>query len=131
MRALAPCLILALSLTACTTPREACERDALHELTVLDGLIAETRQNLARGYGLAREPYTVPHLEACHGVPVYDAQLGTTVCQSSEIAYRDRPVALDMRAERRKLRSLRAKRKSVAREAAIRLAACRAQYPEG
>ncbi|TCP62746.1 hypothetical protein EV663_1016 [Rhodovulum bhavnagarense] len=124
-------LILSLSLAACASPREICERDALREIRVLDALIVETRQTLERGYALRREPYSRPRLELCQGATIGEDQLGVNFCNTTQIAYRDRPVAVDLEAEARKLKSLKKKRKTAAREAARRLAACRRQYPEG
>lgn len=129
MRALA--LIVILTLAACATPRQICERDALHDLNVLDALIVETRQTLERGYAVRRDPYTRPRLEMCYRAPFGDNRIGMTFCNSREIAYRDRPVAVDLAAERRKLTSLEDRRKITVRTAARQLALCRAGYPEG
>ncbi|MBK1636772.1 hypothetical protein [Rhodovulum adriaticum] len=124
-------VLLPLALVACTSPRAACERDALHDLRVMDALIAETEQTLARGYALQREPVTRPRLQVCYGAPLDDNRVGMTLCNRSETTYRERPVAVDLGAERRKLTSLQAKRQDLARSAARRLAACRKTYPEG
>lgn len=128
MRALA--LICLVTLAACTTPRQACERNALYDLRMLDLLIRETEQTLARGYALEREPYRRTSLELCYANRFgNDDALGLVWCNRPEVAFRDRPVAVDLAAERRKLADLRQRRKDMARIAARNLADCRARFP--
>lgn len=123
------CLVL---LAACATPRQACERNALYDLRVLDILILETEQTIARGYGYEREAYRTTSLELCYGARRGDGDgFGMVFCNRPDIAYRERPVAVDLKAERAKLAELKAKRREVARNAARALAACRSRYPEG
>ncbi|TCM80963.1 hypothetical protein [Rhodovulum steppense] len=128
MRALA--LICLVALTACTSPRQACERNALYDLGMLDLLIRETEQTIARGYALEREPYRSSSLQLCYGSRFGDRdRIGMAWCSRPEIAFRDRPVAVDLRAERAKLAELRAKRTDTARSAARALEDCRARFP--
>ncbi|SIO53180.1 hypothetical protein SAMN05444722_3179 [Rhodovulum sp. ES.010] len=126
-------LLCLLTLAACATPRQACERNAMYDLMLLDRLVLETEQTLARGYALEREPYRRTSLEMCYGRGFGDdgSGLGFVWCNRPDIGFRERPVAVDLRAERQKLADLRAKRREVARDAARAMAACRARYPEG
>jgi hypothetical protein len=119
-------LLALCTLAACATPREACLRDAAGDLRTLDRLIAETEANLARGFAYASEPYTTTGLEFCLGRGAWrdGVNVGFTYCPVAETRYRDRPVAIDPAAERRKLAELRARRAAEARAAAARVAAC-------
>lgn len=128
MRALA--LIALLALSACATPRQICEAEALRDLRVVETLIAETEATLARGYGLTREPVTVWNMRPCWRRG-RDGRLYSDFCQVREVRTRTRPVAVDMAAERRKLAGLKEKRADLARQAEGALARCRAAYPEG
>ncbi|GAA0286620.1 hypothetical protein [Rhodovulum strictum] len=128
MRALV--LICLMSLAACTSPRQACERNALYDLRMLDLVIRETEQTIARGFALEREPYRTSSLELCYANRFGDRdRIGMVWCNRPDIAFRDRPVAVDLRAERAKLAELRLKRTESARSAARALEACRARYP--
>ncbi|NYS25610.1 hypothetical protein HUK65_11465 [Rhodobacteraceae bacterium 2376] len=111
--------LAALILGACASPRERCLRAATNELQVLDGLIAETEGNIARGYAITREVDTRTVVELC-AWPRED----TLFCTRQEAFTRDRPQAVDMAAERRKLEDLRIRRASEARRAAAAQAVC-------
>ncbi|TCP44392.1 hypothetical protein [Rhodovulum marinum] len=129
MRALA--LLCLVTLTACATPRQACERNALYDLQMIDLLIRETEQTIARGYALEREPYGRTRLELCYANSLGDNEgIGVVWCNRPDIDFRDRPVAVDLRAERQKLAELQTKRRDVAQQAARALAGCRARYPD-
>ncbi|TCO71985.1 hypothetical protein [Rhodovulum euryhalinum] len=129
MRTLA--LICLVTLAACATPRQACERNALYDLRMIDLLIRETEQTIARGYALEREPYRRSSLELCYANRVgHDGGVGFVWCNRPEIGFRERPVAVDLRAERAALAELKSKRKDVARTAARALSACAARYPQ-
>lgn len=133
MRALCPlCLIV---LTGCATPRQACERDALEDLRIVDALIAQTEQTIARGYALKREPYSRPTVTFCYGYGRhgwrYSDGFGMAFCNVPEIAYREVPVATDLTAERAKLADLEGKRGELERRAARDLEACRQRFPAG
>ncbi|MGC9417701.1 MAG: hypothetical protein ACP5EN_01905 [Rhodovulum sp.] len=128
MRALA--LLCLITLSACSTPRQACERNALYDLQMIDLLIRETEQTIARGYALEREPYRRTRLELCYASSLSESDgIGVVWCNRPDIDFRERPIAVDLRAERRKLNELKTKRRDVARVAARNLAACRARYP--
>jgi len=127
MRLLA--LICLVALAGCATPRQACERNALYDLQMIDLLIRETEQTIARGYALEREPYRRTGLELCYANRPGDDGVGLVWCNRPDIGFRERPVAVNLRDERRKLAELRTRRKDVAGVAARNLAACRARFP--
>ncbi|WP_212524869.1 hypothetical protein [Actibacterium sp. MT2.3-13A] len=125
-------LLLVLPLAACATPRQQCESAATQDLRIIDALIVETEQNIARGYRLERETTTRPRLTFCYaGHPYRRERFGMVFCNTTETVVTERPVAIDLKAERAKLASLKAKRPEAAQRAARALAACRDQFPEG
>ncbi|ARE40168.1 hypothetical protein RGUI_2027 [Rhodovulum sp. P5] len=125
-------LLTLLLLAACASPRAACERDATRDVRVLDDLIAETERTLARGYGVEREPYRRMRVNFCYGGQWGDRnRVGLSFCTAPETAWRDRPVAVDLTAERARLRQLKASRHDLGRTALRKLEVCRARYPEG
>lgn len=124
-------LLLLLPLAACATPRQQCERAATEDLRIIDALIVETKQNIARGYRLEQVVTTRPRLTFCYGGRHYHDRFGMVFCETSETLVTERPVAIDLKAERAKLASLKEKRPEIARRAAQALAACRARFPEG
>jgi hypothetical protein len=129
---LAACLLLA----ACATPQQRCINDATRNLRVVGDLIAQAETNLARGYGIRQDTIWVPVWEQCTApVVVQNADGSRTfypgqMCLDDEPRTVNRPVAIDLEAERRKLSQLQAQRKKLEREAGPAVAACRAAYPE-
>ena len=119
MRVLLILPLAALVLTACASPRERCLRAASAELRVLDTLIAETEGNIARGYAIDRRVETRTVLELC-AWPRED----TLFCTRQEPVTRERPQAIDIAVERRKLEDLRTRRAAEVRRAAAAQAAC-------
>lgn len=111
--------LAALIVAACASPRERCLRAATSELRVLDGLIAETEGNIARGYAIDREVTTRTVVELC-AWPRED----TLFCTRQEPITRERPRAIDVAAEQRKLNDLRIRRATEARRAVAAQAAC-------
>jgi hypothetical protein len=110
---LIPFLIL---LVACTHYPDDCNRRALGELRVVERLIAETRENLARGYSYETvESGFRTGFVVCSGG--YDAR----ICTASTPRYTRRPVAIDPESERRKLESLVQRREALA----TAMASCR------
>ncbi|GGE50119.1 hypothetical protein [Actibacterium pelagium] len=119
-------------LAACATPRQNCETAALKDLQTIDALIAETEQNIARGYGIEVETVRSTTFRYCLGRRSGgNTSIGMIFCNEPEFRTIERPVALDLADEEAKLRSLRAKRVSTAKEAARAVAMCRQQHPEG
>lgn len=117
---LTPLLALPL-LFGCASPQELCLSKASHDLRVVDALIDETEQNLARGYAIEKAPAVDTSLELC--LSPDDAFL---FCTSDRLTVAERPVALDVAAERGKLTSLRAKRTELGARTAAQAAQCRA-----
>lgn len=125
------CLALAV-LAACGTPQEQCIGRNTRDLRTVDRLIAETEGNLARGY--AFETVTVYEDEwvYCPQAPVAEGQPAPPprLCLDERPVTEQRPKAIDLNDEARKLDSLKAKRASLARQAEAVIAQCKAQYPE-
>ncbi|MGB8624448.1 MAG: hypothetical protein WCD16_16690 [Paracoccaceae bacterium] len=130
MHRLALCLPLAL-LTACATPRQQCERAATEDLNVVSALIVETQQNIARGYAVEKEVRTRPQLRFCYGDRFHRNNVGFAFCNEVEPYVVERPVAIDLAAEKAKLNSLRAKREELLIRSQAELADCAARYPAG
>jgi hypothetical protein len=124
----AACLMV---LVACGTPQEQCIARETRDLRVMDGLIADTEGNIARGYAIETYTETVTFWGTCQ-TRVVD---GTTVTLQPQMCLRDREerrtrnVAIDLNDERRKLDSMRAKRRDLARAAEGAITACKAAYP--
>ncbi len=118
-------LISLLLLAACATPREQCITEATENLRVLDGLIAETRANLDRGYAIRREHQPTMVLTFC-ATPDEHFQF----CNRRTTRVVERPEAIDLAEERRKLASLTQRRAEEAARAQSRVQACDAAHPE-
>lgn len=120
------------TLAACGTPQEQCINRSTRDLRTVDRLIDETQGNLDRGY--AFETITVyedywtqcPLPAPVEGQPPPKPRL----CLDERPVTKQRPKAIDLQDESRKLASLKAKRKDLARQAEAVIAACKAQYPE-
>ena len=111
-------------LFACATPQQACIGTVSKDLIVVERLIAETERNLARGYATVREPGVQSGLELC--VEPDDVLF----CTTERLTVEERPVALDVTAERAKLAALQDKRRELSARSAATVAQCRAKYPE-
>lgn len=123
MRVLAV-FLLPLLIAGCGSPLQTCVSKASHDLSVVDALIAETMENLARGYALEKRPAVRTGLELC--VRPDDPFL---FCTSHDVTVEERPVAIDATTEEAKLRSLRAKRSELAARADLVVAQCLVQFP--
>lgn len=132
--ALLPLILLA---AACATPREACIAEATEDLRVVDRLIAQDEETLARGYALERRIEYRPRLTVCTGVGYggwsgYRGDyFGTGACIDREPTTRTVAVAVDLAGIRGRLAGLREKRAELAPEAERRVAACQRAYPGG
>ena len=115
-------------LVACGTPQEQCINYNTRDLRTLDRLITETEGNIERGF--AYETITVyeDYYDVCY------EYVGNTVaprmCLEERAILVERPKAIDLNAEARKLDSLKVKRKDLARKAEMVIAQCKAKYPE-
>lgn len=121
------------TLAACGTPQEQCIRSETRDLRILDRLIGETETNIARGYALDEVHLTRDRWVLCRPRPLpgaTDPKPSPEMCLD-EVDYTElRPRAIDLSAEARKLKSMQQKRTLLARQAAPRIKACQAQYPE-
>lgn len=124
---IAPIVLLA----ACATPRERCIQRETRDLRILDGLIAETRTNIGRGYAVEDYTVTVPDWDLCPtGIDAAGNPLPARMCLEERVETRTRPVAIDLAAETAKLEGMLAKRDQLAREAEASIALCRTQHPD-
>jgi hypothetical protein len=120
------------TLAACGTPQEQCISRNTRDLRTVDRLIAETKGNLDRGY--AYETITVyeDYWVACPVPATVEGQPAPKprMCLDERPVTEQRPKAIDLTEEARKLDSLKTKRKQLARQAEAVIAQCKAQYPE-
>jgi hypothetical protein len=120
------------ALAACGTPQEQCISRNTRDLRTVDRLIDEAEGNLARGYAYETitvyEDYwvTCPIPAPVAGEPPPKPRL----CLDERPVTEQRPKAIDLNEEARKLDSLKTKRKQLARQAEAVIAQCKAQYPE-
>jgi hypothetical protein len=130
MRAL-PLLLIptALLLAACETPREACLSQTGRELRTVESLIREVQGNLARGYAIEEDEEVETVRDNCL-VEDRDGDVRAVRCNRTIVQEVERPVAIDRRAERRKLDDLLDRRQELLAERDARAQACIARYPE-
>lgn len=118
-----------LGLAACSTPQERCISGANRDLRVINGLIGETRGNLARGFAIREVQDLVTVNTTCDGVSEDGVEF-TVQCEEVETITRREPVAIDLNAERAKLASLEERQLQLQANQASIVAQCRAQFPE-
>ncbi|WP_430463170.1 hypothetical protein [Tabrizicola sp.] len=125
-------ILIALTLlVACGTPQEQCINANTRDLQVVDRLIRETEGNLARGYGFETVTDYKPMWIDCTPKPTTAVpQPKSRMCFESVPVTVRKEVALDLGAERAKLKSLQSKRADLAKAAESVIAQCRAKYPE-
>jgi len=123
-------LLLLIPLAACGSPRQECERNASRDLSVVNALIVETEQNIARGYAIEREVESRPTLTFCYGDKFGTGTAVFTYCNDIEVRTVEKPVAIDLAAEKSKLAGLRAKEAELRARTLKALDMCRAQYPD-
>lgn len=124
-------LLALVLLAACGTPQEQCINRSTRDLRIMDRLIAETEANLERGYAIEQTAIRETYWDYCPqraltGTPPIPPRL----CLKERVIVVDRPTAIDLEAEARKLESLKRKRKELAAAAAALIAQCKAEYPE-
>lgn len=123
-RLILPALAL---LSACGTPQEQCISYNTRDLRVVDRLIAESEGNLERGYAYEKITEYEEYWSWCPS-PVPDEKPRMCLKERAEIV--ERPKAIDLAEEARKLDSLKVKRKDLARKAETVIAQCKAEHPE-
>ena len=128
-------IALAGMLAGCGTPQEQCIRGQTRDLRNVERLIAQTQENLARGYGYESVEVTDTRWAVCgydevgtdgSGKPVLRARY----CLDDYTRTERRPVAIDPAVEQRKLDGLMRKRAELLKAAQAVIAECRARFPE-
>jgi hypothetical protein len=126
-------IILSLAaLAACGTPQEQCISRNTRDLRTVDRLIAETEGNLQRGYAFETVTVYEDYWAQCPQPPLVEGQPvpPPRLCLDERPVTEQRPKAIDLNAEAKKLDSLKAKRRQLARAAEAVIAQCKADYPE-
>ena len=126
-------IFLALAaLAACGTPQEQCVSRNTRDLRTVDRLIAESEGNLQRGYAYETVTVYKPEWTHCRRPPQVAGEPPPPprLCLDERAETEQRPKAIDLKEEARKLASLKEKRISLARQAEKVIAACKAAYPE-
>jgi len=127
-RLLFPALAL---LSACATPQEQCINANTRDLRVVDRLIVETQGNLDRGYALEEKTIYQNYWDYCPQPQIPGAPpLLPQMCLKDREITVERPKAIDLAEEARKLDSLKIKRKELASQAEAVIAECKALHPE-
>lgn len=118
-------------LVACGTPQEQCISYNTRDLRTVDRLIAETEGNLDRGYAFEKTTIYEDYWDYCpQPQPPNAPPVPPRMCMKERAIIVDRPKAIDLADEARKLDSLKIKRKDLARKAEAVIAQCKAEYPE-
>lgn len=125
-------LLTFVTLSACGTPQEQCINRNTRDLRTVDRLIADTEGNLARGYAFETVTVYEDYWAYCPQPPVAEGEPTPPprLCLDERAVTEQRPKAIDLNEEARKLTSLKEKRTSLARQAKKVIATCKAQYPE-
>ena len=122
-------LLLPLILAACATPREQCINDATRELRTINSLVAETEQNIQRGFALNEVQEVRVIQTTCTGTNA-DGSIFTFDCEETQTFDRTEPVAIDLNAERAKLNSLLERQRQVQSRADAAVQQCVLIHPE-
>lgn len=120
------------ALSACGTPQEQCINRNTRDLRTVDRLIAEAEGNIDRGYAYETVTVYEDYWTWCPSPPVPEGQEQPPprMCLEDRAVTEQRPKAIDLKEEARKLEGLREKRKDLARRAEVVIAQCKAEYPE-
>ncbi len=122
-------LVPLIALAACSSPRERCISGANRAVSTLDRLIAETRGNITRGYGLVEVQDVRVLRRVCEGTNS-DGSEFRFPCDETETFTRNEPVTLNMAEERTKLAQLEERRAQTSRAAQAQVQQCLAVHPE-
>jgi hypothetical protein len=118
-------LINCLLIAACATPREACIQTANRDLSVVRALISESEATLKRGYAIQTTSRNVIVSQPC-----FTKKYPNRWCERYVPVTDKKAVAVDLAAEKRKLRGLRVKEKQLRIRSAQDIQTCRITYPE-
>ncbi|MCU9850220.1 hypothetical protein OEZ60_19710 [Defluviimonas sp. WL0024] len=116
-----PSLAFALILAAasCADPGPRCTASERRELATIDGLIAETRDGLQRGY---RDVAATGGASMNFCLGGAGSNVGMSFCTAP--GPRTRPVPIDRASEERKLAALQARRDALAAQVEAKAATC-------
>jgi len=115
-------VVLLLPLAACANPHHTCEAQATRALTTVQTLIAQTETTIARGYAIERRSDTILYTDLC---PDDNGTVANSFCDRLHPVTTQVPVAVNLNAERAKLRDLKRKEAALAPKAASALRSCR------
>lgn len=122
-------LIPLVFLSACASDRERCVENADSDLNIVIQLIAETRANISRGYGLEERTNMTTIEKVCQitqeGGGILNVPCNEIVPNRSQV-----PVAIDLAAEQAKLDSMLARLPQMQAQANAAVDQCRLLYPE-
>jgi hypothetical protein len=122
--------VLAL-LAACGTPQEQCINANTRDLRTVDRLIVETEGNLERGYAYEQQTIYRDYWDYCPQPQIPGAPpVPPKLCLQERELTVERPKAIDLAEESRKLESLKIKRKELATKAEAVISQCKAMHPE-
>ena len=116
-------------LVACASPQQACINDATRDLRVINALVAETRGNLNRGFGIEERQDVRTVRTFCTGENE-DGSKFRFRCEETETFTRRVPVAIDLNAEAAKLASLESRQALLQANVDGAVAQCQRQFPE-
>lgn len=119
------------ALAACAEPRDICVQEATRDLTIVRGLISDTEATLERGYAIQSQTRAILYTDFCIGAGRRGGHLGGRFhfCNRVEPVTTREPVAVDLDAERRKLRSLKRKEAELLQEAQVAVRQCALAHP--
>jgi len=107
-----------MALTACATPEERCIPRATPDFEKIDAEIAETQANIERGY-------RIEHSGVNLGVDFCNQTGHASICVGGDRELTSGPIPINSRAEREKLRRLRAQRVEMQARLANDIRRCR------
>jgi hypothetical protein len=122
-------LLPLLALAACASPQQTCIGGVSRDLAVVNQLITQTELNIARGYGTEtrQEVRTIPR--TCRSYRA-DGSYDIDFCDTTVVRNVSVPIALDLDAERNKLRQLKQQRDRLEGPTQAAIQQCIATYPE-
>lgn len=122
-------LVPLLALTACATPRETCINQALRDKRIVDALVVETQQNIARGYALQERQDTRTIRDRCTGRTPSGEEFRYR-CDRVDTFTTSVPVAINLADEQAKLQTLLERQAQNRATSDQAIAQCIAVHPE-
>lgn len=114
---------LALTIVACTSPRDQCIIDTTRTYTVLTSAIYKTELNISRGYAIHKQSVPYTYSGSCYnGYYNYS-------CPKTSYRTQETPVAVNVDEERRRLKSLYKRLPGVKALAEKGIAQCKVTFP--